>query len=275
MAAPYSGEEYLAHCYEKSKLELLSDEDFVALWENAPESGQPLIDFLGGTLHLPTEKFNFADKNNLRLTLIETLGGRLPLFNTEVHADFCAMSSLIYGKDEPQNFPATVNAVTLNSRRESIYKHRVIILNNAPYSNIDAARVGLGTEEWLEKSFLIRRRHECAHYETLRLFGMMRNHALDEIIADSFGLRAAFGEADPDLLRLFFGLDKNKPGCTGRLSFYTRQVVEADRELIYQTVNNSLDNMLARFNEMTRQKEDDITIFNELLTRPIKYWSAP
>ena len=44
----------------------------------------------------------------------------------------------------------TVNAFTIPCRAEKIYRHRVILLNAAPYSNISAEKMGLSVEEWLK-----------------------------------------------------------------------------------------------------------------------------
>ena len=45
-------------------------------------------------------------------------------------------------------------------------------------------KLSLTSDEWLKKSYKLRLRHEAAHYETLRILGGMKNHALDEILAD-------------------------------------------------------------------------------------------
>ena len=42
-------------------------------------------------------------------------------------------------------------------------------------------------------SLAIRREHEATHYFTTRLFGRVRSHALDELLADFIGLLTAFG----------------------------------------------------------------------------------
>ncbi|MBR0287363.1 MAG: hypothetical protein IJQ82_00120, partial [Selenomonadaceae bacterium] len=97
-----------------------------------------------------------------------------------------------------------------------------------PYSNIDAENLSLTEQDWLEKSHAIRLRHESAHYETLRLFGGMKNHALDEILADCLGQIAAFGNFDADRQRIFFGLEKGGEKCTGRLQFYCQKVFPSE-----------------------------------------------
>ena len=136
------------------------------------------------------------------------------------------------------NLPETVNAFTIPAQLDG-EPHRIILLNRAPYSNVPAEKLLLTEEDWLEKSHAIRLRHESAHYETLRLFGGMKNHALDEILADCLGQIAAFGNFDADRQRIFFGLDGDK--CTGRLQFYCQKVSPDERPKIYAAVDKFLD----------------------------------
>jgi hypothetical protein len=94
----------------------------------------------------------------------------------------------------------------LQSRRE-LYQDRFILLSDGPYSAVPAADLGLAPEEWREISLVIRRDHECAHYFTRRLFGSMRNNALDELIADYAGITGATGRFRADWFLRFVGLE--------------------------------------------------------------------
>ena len=125
----------------------------------------------------------------------------------------------------------------------------MILLGRAPYSNVPSQQLGLEEELWLERSFRLRLAHECVHYETLRLFGDMQNHALDEIVADAIGQIVAFGNFSAERQRLFFGLGKGTGRCTGRLSFYCRGVLPWEREKVYRSVDMVLDLIEA---ELTR-----------------------
>ena len=64
---------------------------------------------------------------------------------------------------------------------------------------------GLECGRVAEKSYQIRLRHESVHYETLRLLGGMKNHALDEILADCLGQMEAFGEFSAERQRILLG----------------------------------------------------------------------
>ena len=143
---------------------------------------------------------------------------------------------------------------TIEAKAENIFHHRLLLLNRAPYSNIPAEALGLSTEEWLERSQRLRLRHECAHYETLRLLGGMRNHALDEILADAMGQIAAFGDFDADRQRLFFGLEKGRYTCTGRLSYYCTKVALKERPKVYAGVNEVLDEVADELKAMLARK---------------------
>jgi hypothetical protein len=105
--------------------------------------------------------------------------------------------------------------------RTGLYQDRFILLSDGPYSGIPAADLGLPDGEWRELSLAIRRDHECAHYFTRRLLGSMRNHALDELIADAAGLLGATGRFRAGWFLRFLGLEAApdlRPG--GRLALY-------------------------------------------------------
>ena len=73
----------------------------------------------------------------------------------------------------------------------------------------------------------------------MTLITALENNALDEILADALGQIAAFGNFSAARQRLFFGLNGDK--CTGRLQFYCQKVLEDERSLIYQAVDEVLD----------------------------------
>jgi hypothetical protein len=105
--------------------------------------------------------------------------------------------------------------------QRDLYQDRFILLSDGPYSAVPAADLGLGEAEWRRLSLAIRRDHECAHYFTRRLFGSMRNNALDELIADYAGLVGATGRFRADWFLRFVGLEdfpRYRPGA--RLDLY-------------------------------------------------------
>ena len=72
----------------------------------------------------------------------------------------------------------------------------------------------------------------------------MKNHALDEILADCLGQIAAFGNFDGDRQRIFFRLEKGGSKCTGRLQFYCQKVSPLERPKIYSAVDKFIDEVL-------------------------------
>ena len=65
----------------------------------------------------------------------------------------------------------------------------------------------MNDDDWLAKSLVIRREHECTHYFTYRVFRSMRNNVFDELIADFVGLVRAFVGYRGYLARRFLGLE--------------------------------------------------------------------
>ena len=71
------------------------------------------------------------------------------------------------------------------------------------------------------RSVAIRQEHELTHLFVHRVFGVMRTHVFDEIVADFVGLARAFGTYRPDLALRFFGLEAYPQyRAGGRLEVY-------------------------------------------------------
>ena len=265
-----SAEAYLKRRYEipEKMPELpLADEPFVASWRET--EGQEVLDFLSKDFELPVSGFPWENIGALNISFAESLGGRLPVIATQSHSDFRVMEALLNGRKKPQEYPPTVNAFTMQTRAKPIYRHRVLLLNYAPYSNIPAEAMGLSEEDWLIRSHRLRLRHECAHYETLRIFGGMQNHALDEIMADALGQIAAFGKFDADRQRVYFGLTKGKDTCTGRLSFYCQDVAEEERPKVYRAVDRVLDAVAEELNKLQARNSGDMELLSALARKSI------
>ena len=242
-----TAEEYFKHCYQMPKIFPSippEDEAFVSKWRKAQADSATkfLSELYGKELNL---------RGTINISLTQTLLGTLPVIDTESHDDFTILAAWLMNQPK-EDLPLTVNAFTIPARING-ERHRIILLNRAPYSNVPAEKLSLTAEEWLEKSHALRLRHESAHYETLRLFGGMRNHALDEIVADTLGQIAAFGNFDADRQRLFFGLEKGGAKCIGRLQFYCQKVPPPERPIIYAAVDKFLDTI-----EVTGKSELEI-----------------
>lgn len=193
----------------------------------------------------------------LQLVIQPTLAGCIPLLVTSCREDFVLLTQALAFNNEPYPIPESMGACTVSGYKNwgkisgSLRKREVqpdgsvagdwlmdlgtfggfnpadnakdcfVILSYGPYSNIRSEDLGLSAEEWRQKSFIIRREHECAHYFTRRFFRSMRNHMLDELVADYIGITAAAGQYRADWFLRFMGLE-NFPELrpTGRIHIY-------------------------------------------------------
>ena len=184
----------------------------------------------------------FVRADSLDLRVYETIAGRVPILVAGHRRDFVTLVQAFTERNEPNEVPPSMGACIVNglnnwdrvaayrvnweaahadearaggwsgefkrmAANKPLYQDRLIILSRGPYSAIDARDVRMNEDDWLAKSLVIRREHECAHYFTYRVFRSMRNNILDELVADFVGLVRAFGGYRSDLARLFLGLE--------------------------------------------------------------------
>jgi hypothetical protein len=160
--------------------------------------------------------------NELKLTIHSTPTGHIPILTPGSRHDFEQLVQAFSSRNEPELVPASMGACTVTGfnnwdrvaryqeswqaenpgkswkghfptfiKQKALYRDRFIILSQGYYSGAGAFGFGYTDDEWLKRSYLLRREHECAHYLTLRLFGSMSNNLFDEILADFAGLLAA------------------------------------------------------------------------------------
>jgi hypothetical protein len=180
----------------------------------------------------------FRAPDRVQLTIVPTMSGRLPIIVAGDRRDFETLVQALTARNEPEAVPASMGACLVKglnnwSRiaeyrrrwesdhpdedwseefkrlipRKELYQDRFIILSTGAYSAMPAAAAGLDDAAWLDRSLVIRREHELTHYFVYRVFGVMRSHAFDEIVADFIGLSRAFGEYRDDLALRFLGLE--------------------------------------------------------------------
>lgn len=178
----------------------------------------------------------------LCLFIHHSIAGPIPVLKTETHADFAALVQAILKKNEPVPIPQSAGAYIVSGynnwdrirayRRQwtaenpnncsqaewqaefkhlipqkHLYQDRFIILHDGPYSGVPATKMGLEEAEWRKLSMKIRLEHECTHYFTKRVFGLMRQHVFDELLADYVGIVAALGHYRADWFLRFMGLE--------------------------------------------------------------------
>jgi len=173
----------------------------------------------------------------LHIRVEPTVAGRVPVV-VAARADFEALVRALTARNEPVAVPPAMGAAMVAGyvnwdrvarhraawRRShpdgdwpaelariapqgDLYRDRFILACEGPYSDVDAASLGLADEDWRALSLEIRIAHECAHYVTRRLLGSMRNNLLDELIADYAGITAATGRFRADWFLRFLGLE--------------------------------------------------------------------
>ncbi|MBN1219848.1 MAG: hypothetical protein JXM69_13045 [Anaerolineae bacterium] len=216
----------------------------------------------------------------LQLALHQSPAGRIPLLITGDRADFVALVQALTHANEPHPIPDSMGAAMVAgynnwervrqyrqqwqqsnpfgnwaeefkrlAEQPELYQDRFIILSDGPYSGVTAPEMGLSVDKWQQVSLTIRREHECAHYFTRRVFGVMRNNLLDELIADYMGIAAAAGNFRADWFLRFMGLENYpayRPG--GRLENYPGQPpLSAGAVRVLQTLVKQAAENLAAF----------------------------
>lgn len=184
----------------------------------------------------------YRSGEQIRLALNPTQAGTIPVLEISDRADFESLVRALSHRNEPKPVPDSMGACIISGLnnwdrireyrqrwaadtgddsstgwdaefkrlipRKALYQDRLILLSSGPYSAVSAEDMELGVNDWLEKSMVIRREHECTHYFTLRVLGMMRNNLIDELIADYVGLVNAFGRYESSHALRFLGLHR-------------------------------------------------------------------
>ncbi|MFN8058383.1 MAG: hypothetical protein U0Q12_04410 [Vicinamibacterales bacterium] len=206
--------------------------------------------------------------DRVTLDLSPSMAGRIPVVVAEDRHDFEALVQAFTTRNEPTPVPPSMGACIVTglnnwdrvawhreqweaaqpdsaaaggwaeefkrlAARKELYQDRFIILSRGPYSNVGAADVGETQEAWLDHSLAVRREHEFAHYFTYRLFGAMRTHVFDEVLADFVALHRAYGRYRPELAKRFLGLESFPPyRVGGRLGSYRGEPPVSDEAFL-------------------------------------------
>ena len=115
------------------------------------------------------------------------------------------------------------------------YTDALIVLSVGPYSGVPAERLGLDPAEWVERSHVIRRVHECTHFVCRRLYPQKIDAVWDELVADAAGIYAAFGAFDRSMEEVFLGIAEGR--YVGGRQNYTGG---ADPDALAETVRDAL-----------------------------------
>jgi hypothetical protein len=243
--------QYLEHCYKipGNLIFPLPDEDFVDEWEKRFQ----------GRSDFPSAIAEILKTDKVSCWIEKTAAGRIPVVYVSERSSFERLYAIFTVKDGAFNLPLSVNAFTVPVKLPEMSGHRVILLNKSGYSALSGNDAGIPEDDWVEKSAVIRLRHECCHYFTLRALGGMKNHILDEIVADCVGQLAALGSFSASLQRKFFGLSDDGQFIRdgGRLMFYVKKLPLEAIPIVCRYLNEALDALEAYLGENGEMRESE------------------
>ena len=227
---------------------------------------------------------DFRRPEEIELSAAETPAGRAEILYLGDRADFLHAYQALAYRCEPTPIPDSVGAVTLNGliNWEKINRHHddyiaaggedwdaefsrftgdaknyrdgIILLSGGDYSSVPAAEAGLDAAAWKKASYTIRKYHELTHFVCRRLWPKNIDEVRDEVLADSMGLIAAFGDYDTALARRFLGVEGASFREGGRLSHYVKDS-EAMPEAV-RRVNALIDDYAERIHSARKAGED-------------------
>lgn len=165
---------------------------------------------------IPSRPVHFRTPDSVRIEIYPSAAGDIPIITLGDDRDFEEfVTNLVYKGERPEGL-SKMGASFIHGKEQ-----RFIVLSEKPYSNVPAQWMGLDGEEWRQRSMILRREHECAHYYTCRYYGLSRDHLHDELMADFLGIYAAFGRYEARWFKHFMGVDETPASPGGRLTLYT------------------------------------------------------
>ncbi|MCR5626106.1 MAG: hypothetical protein K6F99_02195 [Lachnospiraceae bacterium] len=202
------------------KKEPKDDEYFLEVWKEWFDTEKDTANLLNSHI-LPSRPVDFKEPENITGSIYSSYAGEIPM--------------IIFGNpDDFEHF--VINAAYKGVWTDEVKKqgasflagktNRFIVLSKKPYSNVPASWMGLGDADWHEKSMILRREHEYMHYYTRRYYGSAKQNLHDELMADFFGIYAAFGRYEAKWFDHFMGVDGREGG---RITVYTQKLSEEDR----------------------------------------------
>ena len=233
----------------------------------------------------PADGFTPAFRGELTLRVEDTIAGNVPIIVAADRKDFESLVQIFGSRNEPEPVPESMGACIVTgltdwdrvrvyreawsathdesdwpaefsrfAARKELYQDRFIILSSGSYSGVETPE-GFSTADWMKTSLQIRREHEATHYLTYRLTGSMRNHLLDELVADYIAIVRTAGAYRPDWALLFFGLENfpaYRPG--GRMENYRGNppFPDAAIPMVASVLHRAVQN-LAAFDRVRRE----------------------
>jgi hypothetical protein len=216
-------DEYIRNRYEDCVEQPDPDMSFLEKWEGiisyADEAG---AETALNDLVCPRHPVSLEHPEKLKIEIYDSFAGKLPVIYVPDAPDFEQLVTNVAHKGvRPDNLSET-GAIFLSGKTT-----RFMILSSKPYSNVPAAELGVGEEDWQEKSLMLRRGHECTHYFTKQKYGIAENLLHDELMADFIGIYEAFGYYRAEFFLRFMGVME---GSGNRMVYYTADLDAKDKE---------------------------------------------
>ena len=203
-------ENYIANRFKRQK-NIIHDDAFITQWQEWIIFNEA-ADILNNKL-CSKRPVSFESPEAITIEIYESAAGEVPVIvfgNTSDFENF--IINLIYKGERPDDISQIGSSFIYGK------KQRFLILSKKYYSNTQQEFVELSSEEWHEKSMILRREHELTHYYTKKFYGSASNNLHDELIADFIGIYEAFGYYEARLFKHFMGIDGTHGG---RLPLYT------------------------------------------------------
>lgn len=251
--------------------------------------------------------------DKLEIFLYGGIAGRIPVIFTPVKADFQQLVRAIRYKNEPIPLPDSIGAMLISgynnwdrvwtyrqkwqeslpepanetqwvtefgrlTRQPELYRDSFILMSQGNYSNLPAQALGLEDAAWEQQSLSIRLVHEYTHYLTRRVFGHLRTHALDELLADYAGLVGTYGHFKLDYFLQFMGLEAYPFFReNGRLTYYRKQLSDPAFAVLQTSLVQAaerLDALETETKEHTLALETAVTVL-AALSLPLHVLAGP
>ena len=197
------------------------DDEFIKRWDAVFATSETNGAAVAINKHIANSEFqiSFDSPESVSIELFSSIAGTIPVIKTNNTDDFESIINNVVFKGKPNPHIKNVGAHFAFG-----VTNRFLVLSGKRYSNLPASYVGIDENEWLDKSMVIRRYHEIAHYYTKRFYNSARNNLHDELIADFYGFWKAFSKFDADVFQ--------KCLAQGRMATYTDKLSTSAAKIV-------------------------------------------
>lgn len=219
-------EEYIENIYTQEQ-NITDETDYIGFWEKLIEGikDNNVAQLINERL-CKNRPVKFIEPDGIKVYIQDFVAGKIAIVELANNTDFeNFLINFAHKGVRPKNIEETGASFLFGKYT------RVIVLSRKYYSNVTETEMELDKKDWLLKSLIIRKEHESIHFFTKNRYGMSRNNLHDELMADFFGIYAAFGYYKAEYFLRFIGVIE---GNGDRLKCYTEGLSEAQSEKLKQ-----------------------------------------